>query len=130
MANELAIVADNWLELTAPGKELPVPFAHEIFLQECHVAGTMHVDDVLIKTDDVGVGSQLLLRREPTNEYDSGAIAVYTAKGDRIGWVPKKHNPVFSRLMDGGKLLIAKVVSKELEDHWLNLRMGIYLKDI
>jgi len=32
--------------------------------------------------------------------------------------------------MDGGKLLIAKVTSKDLEDHWLNLRMSIYLKDI
>jgi len=31
--------------------------------------------------------------------------------------------------MDGGKIHIAKVASKDLEDHWLNLRMSIHLKD-
>lgn len=130
MGNELAIAADNWLTLTASEQELPVPFAHEIFLQECHVAGILHVDDILIKTEEIRVGSPLQLRREPTNEYDAAAIAVVTAKGDHIGWVPKRHNPVLARLMDAGKLLVAKVASKELNYHWLNLRMGIYLKDI
>jgi len=130
MANELATIKENWLELSEKFKNMPMPFEHDIFLQECHVAGTMHVDDILVKTQGVDVGVPLVLKREPKNEYDELAIAVETASGDRIGYVPRKYNQVYARLMDAGKLLTAKVAHKELEDHWLNLRMEIYLKDI
>ena len=58
-----------------------------MLLKECHVAGAMHVDDIPCKTQTLGVGSPLVLKREP------------------------------------------KVSQKELEDHWLDLRIGIYLKD-
>lgn len=130
MANEITVVRDNWMELADHFRNLPMPFQQEVFLKDCHVAGTMHVDDVLIKTADVTEGSVLSFRREPENEYDELAIAVLNAKGERIGWVPRKHNEVFARLMDAGKLLVAKVSHKELEDHWLNLRIGIYLKEM
>jgi len=130
MANELDTIKDNWLELSDKLKNLPVPFEHDIFLQECHVAGTMHVDGILQKTQGVEVGAPLVLKREPGNEYDELAIAVETMAGNRIGYVPRRYNQVYARLMDAGKLLIAKLVHKELEDHWLNLRMEIYLKDI
>lgn len=83
----------------------------------------------LCKTQTVGVGSPLVLKREPKNEHDGQAIRVETPTGDRIGWVPRKYNDILARLMDAGKLLVAKVSQKELEDHWLDLRIGIYLKD-
>ena len=44
--------------------------------------------------------------------------------------MPRKHNPILARLMDAGKLLTAKVVHKELEDHWLNIRIAIDMKDL
>lgn len=130
MSSELAIIKDNWLELVDGKKELPVPFQQEIFLQECHVAGTMHVDDILVKTQSLEVGSALRLKREPGNPYDALAISVETAAGDHVGYVPKKYNQAYARLMDAGKLLVGKVTHKELEDHWLNLRISIIMKDI
>ena len=42
MANEIAVIEKNWLALADQVKDLPVPFEQEIFLEECHVAGTMH----------------------------------------------------------------------------------------
>lgn len=129
MANELAIIGENWLELGG-GNKLPVPFAQEIFLQDCHVAGMMHVDDILVKTASLSQGSQLVMKRDPANAYDELAIALETAAGERVGWIPRKYNRPYARLMDAGKLLVAKVTHKELENHWLNLRIGIYLKDI
>ena len=129
MAGELVISDRNWLDVRNSASSVPMPFSHEVFLKECHVAGTMHVDDVLYKTKSVDVGAQLVLKREPANGYDDLAIRVETAAGERIGWVPKKHNDVLARLMDAGKLLFAKVVHKELEDHWLNMRIEIFLKD-
>ena len=130
MANEVAIIKDNWMELYNGKKDLPVPYQQEIFLQECHVAGTMHVDDILIKTQSLNVGSVLRLKREPKNEYDGLAISVETAEGVHIGYVPKRYNQAYARLMDAGKLLVAKLSHKELEDHWLNLRIEIIMKDI
>lgn len=130
MAGELVISDRNWLDVRGTVGSVPMPFEREVFLKECHVAGTMHVDDVLFKTKSVDIGSPLVLKREPLNDYDELAIRVETAAGERIGWVPKKHNDVLARLMDAGKLLVAKVAHKELEDHWLNMRIEIFLKDI
>lgn len=130
MAGELVISDENWLDVRGTVGSVPMPFGREVFLKECHVAGTMHVDDVLFKTKSVDVGSPLVLKREPLNDYDELAIRVETAAGERVGWVPKRHNDVLARLMDAGKLLVAKVAHKELEDHWLNMRIEIFLKDI
>lgn len=129
MANELMIVGENWLELSG-GNKLLMPFAQEIFLQDCHVAGTMHVNDILIKTANITVGSMLTMKRDPKNEYDELAIALENSAGERVGWVPRKYNQPYARLMDAGKLLVAKVTHKELEDHWLNLRVSIFYKEI
>ena len=129
MANELAVVKDNWLELVND-TTLPKPFQQEIFLQECHVAGTMHVEDILVKTAGIDTGSVLTLRRDPKNVHDELAISVVTADGEHVGWVPKKYNQPYARLMDAGKLLVAKVAHKEVEDDWLNMRIEIYMKDI
>ena len=125
MANEVAVVKDNWPDLANRLKDLPVPFQQDIFLQECHVAGTMHIDDILVKAKDVAVGTSLVLRREPANEHDELAILVETADGEKLGYVPRKHNPILARLMDAGKLLTAKVVHKELEDHWLTFALQL-----
>ena len=130
MANELVAVRDNWLDLADRLKDLPMPFEQEIFLEECHVAGTMHVDDILIKTKDVAVGTALVLKRDPQNEHDELAILVETAAGEKLGYVPSKHNRILARLMDAGKQLVAKVVHKELEDHWLNMRIAIDMKEV
>ena len=64
MAGELATITDqNWLDVRTSTQTVPMPFQHEVLLKECHVAGTMHVDDILCKTQTVGVGSPLVLKR-------------------------------------------------------------------
>ena len=132
MANELTIVKDNWLDLADRLKDLPVPFQQDIFLLECHVAGTMHIDDVILKAWDIlgGKVTTLALKREPDNENDNLAIRVETAEGEKLGYVPRKHNAILARLMDAGKLLAAKVVHCRVEGHWLNIRIAIEMKDM
>ena len=130
MAGELAVIKENWLELSDHARELPKPFEHEVLLMECHVAGTMYIDDVLAKAEKIVIGTPLVLRRDPKNECDKNAIGIYTTANEHIGWIPMKKNQVIARLMDAGKLMVAKVVKKELEDHWLNMRVEVFLKDI
>lgn len=129
MKGELTVVEKDWLAVRGSAESLPMPFKHEIFLKECHVAGTLHVDDVLYKTKGVVVGTRLVLKRDVGNKRDPLSICVETQAGERIGWVPQKYNDVFARLMDAGKRLFAKVSHKCMEDHWLNLRIEIYLED-
>ena len=43
--------------------------------------------------------------------------------------MPRGDNAVFSRLMDAGKELYARIKDKETVDEWLRIEMDIYLKD-
>ena len=130
MANEIAVIEKNWLSIAGQTADLPVPFEQDIFLLECHVARTMHVDDILIKTKDVVVGTALVLRREPMNERDELAILVETAAGEKIGYVPRKHNPILARLMDAGKMFTCKVMTINRQDpSWPRINVSIYMID-
>ena len=66
MANELAIVENNWLALAGQTRSLPIPFEQTIFLTDCHVAGTEDVTDILIKAKGVKKGTELVLCRKGT----------------------------------------------------------------
>lgn len=128
MANDV-IPVSPLLPTLMDDPKLPQPFAQEIFLQECHVAGTSHVKDVVEKTTALEVGALLSLRRDPANKYDGLAISILMADGTHIGWVPQKYNKPYAHLMDAGKLLFAKLVHKELDGRYLDLRVQIILRD-
>ncbi len=108
--------------------EVPDEKGDGTFLLECQIAGTSHVDDVEGKTAELQKDSPLYLRREPGNEYDRDAIAIYTAEENRIGYVPQKHNPILSRLLDGGRDLVGKVISREVVDDYVRMRISIYMR--
>lgn len=129
MANELAVVEENWLDLAGRFKDLPMPFGQTVFLAKCHLAGTAEIDDMLVKTRSVKAGTQLLLKRMPTNAQDARAVAAMTADGVIVGYVPRRHSAVMARLMDAGKALSAKVTDKTLAGHWLDLSVSIEMKE-
>lgn len=131
MAGELTITSANWLDFRTSTGAVPMPFQQEIFLDDVSVAGTMHVDDITAKCEKVKVGDELALKREPYNQYDERAIRVETTEGVKLGYVPRRRNPVYSHLMDAGKLLVAKLKEKNLDDGcYVDLKIGIYMKDI
>lgn len=130
MANELAVVEENWLDLAGKFKDLPMPFERTVFLTECHLSGTAEIDDMLVKTRNVETRTPLVMKRMPTDAQDARAIAALTAAGDIVGYVPRRYAAVFARLMDAGKLLSAKVTEKSLENHWLDLAVSIDMKEV
>lgn len=129
MANELAVVEQGWVELAGKLKDIPMPFGQTVFLAECHLAGTAEIDDMLVKTQSVGKGTELVLKRTPADAEDFRAIEVLTADGDVIGYVPRRHAAVMARLMDAGKALSAKVTGKKLMGHWLDVSVSIDMKE-
>lgn len=60
-------------------------------------------------------GTELKLYREPENEFDEWAIAVYYKEEDMIGYITRYKNETIARLMDAGKKFIA-IVDEEREE--------------
>ena len=104
------------------------PLIKEIHLFDTYVAGTTHLKDESV-LDEIEVGQKLTLKRE-INKFDEKAIMLITENGKKVGYVPEKDNVIFSRLMDAGKLLSAKVTDiKERKGDFLQISIGIYLID-
>jgi hypothetical protein len=87
---------------------IALPFARDIFLLETHVAGIRYYAAAQAGAG-LSVGAPLHLRREPGNPHDELAIGIFTASGEKLGYVPRHRNPVLARLMDAGKTLLAEV---------------------
>ena len=130
MANELAVVEDNWIELAGKYKDLPMPFEQTVFLAECHLAGTELIEDMLVKTESVDAGTPLTLMRINVDAEDAKAIAALTGEGVTVGYVPRRYAALMARLMDAGKALAAKVTDKTLVGHWLDLSVSIEMKEV
>ncbi|MBQ6555823.1 MAG: HIRAN domain-containing protein [Firmicutes bacterium] len=54
---------------------------------------------------------------------------IFAGSGKKLGYVPKKDNIVFSRLMDAGKLLIARIKEIEVRGKFNDIKIDIYLVD-
>ena len=56
-------------------------------------------------------------------------IVIKTADGIKIGYVPQMDNLIFSRLMDAGKLLFARIQMKEQRGKWIKIHIKVFLQD-
>ena len=104
------------------------PFAREIMLIECLIAG-MIPRDVQTVEPDLVPGALLPLKREPENPHDPLAIMVFSEAGHHLGYVPRAKSEVLARLLDAGKLLFAKLESKSWQGDFLKVAAHIYLRD-
>jgi hypothetical protein len=104
------------------------PFAREIMLIECHIAGTSH-RDVKAAEPQLLPGVMLPLKREPANPHDPLAIMIFTESGHHVGYVPRAKNEALARLMDAGKLLFGKLESKTRQGDWLKVSAHVYMRD-
>ena len=105
------------------------PFGRDIFLLEIKVAGTHYIENMNDIEPSLHVGSRLDFFREPTNPHDSYAIVIQSPAGDKIGYISRRDNLVFARLMDGGKFLFGELKSKEWKGRWLKIKVDVYLRD-
>ena len=129
MKNELEIKKDDLLTVVEDKSlgELIKPLVNEIHLFDTVIAGTTYIDDETLY-ETLGNGEKLILQRE-NNKFDSKAILILNQEKKKLGYVPERDNMVFSRLMDAGKLLIAKVISVRNTDGFYRVSIGIYLVD-
>lgn len=117
--------------LHGKGGELvvPKPFEKDIFLFDTHVAGTSHIEGIEELEPHLNIDDRLDFFREPDNRYDKEAIAIKTAGGVKIGYVPKQDNVIFARLMDAGKLLFGRISGKEKKGNWVKLDIKVFMHE-
>lgn len=107
--------------------DLLKPMVTEIHLFDTYVAGTTYLADTT-PLGTIAVGDKLSLLREQ-NKFDVNAIVIRSEDGAKLGYVPEKDNVVFARLMDAGKMLIARIKSITLKGTMMQIAIGIYLVD-
>jgi hypothetical protein len=88
------------------------PFAREIMLIACQVAGTSYRD---LEEVEPGIepGMFLVLKREPENRHDALAIGIFDEAGHDLGYVPRVKNEALAHLLDAGKLLFGRLQDKQ-----------------
>jgi len=107
--------------------DLIKPMTREIELFDAYVAGTSYLEDPTVLSK-IKVGDKLILQRED-NAFDKKAILILTEEKEKLGYVPEKDNIVFSRLMDAGKLLTAKITEITQKGNYTQIKIKIYLID-
>lgn len=129
MSNDLVVKKNDLIEAIEDKSvsDIIKPLVNEIHLFDTFIAGTTHLEDQSV-LDEVAEGDKLSLRREE-NKFDDKAILVLNQGGSKLGYIPEKDNLIFSRLMDAGKLLIAKVSDIQMHGSFHKIRIGIYLVD-
>ena len=127
--NELSNVDKEKLSVIEKNKisEIIKPLTNEIHLFDTFIAGTSYIEDKNIFTN-LKVGEELILIRE-NNKFDDNAILVKKTTKEKLGYIPEKDNVIFSRLLDAGKLLKAKVNSVEKQGSMYKVAIGVYLFD-
>jgi hypothetical protein len=94
---------------------------------ETFVAGTAYYEAEMV-APTLRPGDRLILRREPDNRFDALAIEVFTARGVKLGYVPRADNPPFTALMDDGRTLVATV--QRVREGWrpdIEIRIAVML---
>lgn len=129
MGNELTVTSGDIAAMNAGGSlgDMIKPLIREIHLFDTFAAGTSHLRDKSV-LEDIKPGDGLKLRRED-NEHDPNAVMLLSEDGRKVGYIPRADNIIFSRLMDAGKMLTARVSAVETMGNYTRVELGIYLVD-
>ena len=119
----------DYLVNTGGEIDIPRPFEQDIYLFDTYVAGTTHVEGIEGIYSTLKIEDKLVFYREIENEHNPQAIRIETLGKEKIGYVPRQDNVVFSRLMDAGKILFAKVMEKDMRGKWARIKIKIYLHE-
>jgi hypothetical protein len=98
-----------------------------VLIQESPIAGfQFHEGEAIWPA--LTVGKELTLIREPDNEHDPDAVAIYLGN-DKLGYVPRAENGVVANMLDRGETMDASICRLMLdEDPWQRVRFRVYLR--
>jgi hypothetical protein len=77
------------------------------------VAGAARHHGEALASDALSPGRPLTLRRDPGNEFDPNAIAVFSSDGEQVGFVPREVAEELAAQIDAGKPWTAVVLREQ-----------------
>lgn len=98
----------------------------KIYLLQCFVAGFRFYKGMEL-LNEMEVNDFIELRREPENQHDDFAIALYWQQ-EKIGFIPAEYNAIIARLLDASALpLLATIthLNREVKP-WENVVVAVY----
>ncbi|MET3558775.1 hypothetical protein ABID29_001903 [Streptococcus rupicaprae] len=99
-------------------------------VEDFHLAAFNYYDGLEV-VDQLKPGTYVDLLAEPTNPYDSEAVAIFY-QGKKLGYIPKDRNTLISRMLyyGHGDILEARVQMVDLTVHpERQLRVVVKFKD-
>jgi HIRAN domain len=98
----------------------------KIYLLQCFVAGFRFYEGMQL-LGQMKAGDLLELRREPANEHDECAIALYW-QNNKIGYVPGDTNEMLSHLLDANALSLFAVIThlEKGAKPWEHVAIAVY----
>ena len=99
-------------------------------IEDFHLAAFAYYDGLEV-IDDLKPGTAVALIAEPSNPYDSEAVAIYYS-GKKLGYVPATKNSLISKLLYFGyhDILEAHIQMSNTENHPdRQFRVVVKLKD-
>lgn len=107
--------------------ELLKPLSRDILLFSTKIAGIYSLKDrrpvSALKENDV------LMFRYQQSKYGDNQICILNEKEELVGYVPEADAVIFLRLMDAGKMLLAKVTAISVTHSMPMIQIDIYLRD-
>ncbi len=130
MSDDLVISKGNIVSVIEESgiTSLIQPLVKEIFLFDTYIAGTSYIEDQSI-FENLKVKDHLILRREVQNKFDDKAILVLNDRKQKLGYIPRMDNEIFSRLLDAGKLLTGTVKEIDIDHDFYKIKIDINLVD-
>lgn len=130
MSNELTSTQGNMVSIIEESgiTNLIKPLVKEIYLFDTYIAGTSYIENRAC-FKELKVKDPLILRRDVENKFDEKAIVVLNQKKEKLGFIPRKDNAIFSRLLDAGKCLSATVKEINLKGDFYRIKININLVD-
>ena len=98
----------------------------KIYLLQCFVAG-FRFNNGMELLELMEVNDVIELKREPNNEHDTSAIALYWQQ-EKIGYVPADNNLILAKLLDAEALPLFAIIThlnKKVKP-WENVSIAIY----
>ena len=120
------------LPLLIPTKEVlsqrnPKNDIRDILIQTFAVAGFQYYQGEFF-WEELSVGDQLQLSREPDNPYDENAVTIYRG-GVKLGYLPRVENIAVARMMDKGQRIDALIETKQKsDDPWERMTVEVWLR--
>ena len=103
--------------------------ANAPLLVDFEIAAARHYD-LLTVADQLQIGTELIMEREPNNEHDPYAVVVKTVSLAKLGYVPMSHSSAISEMLDhvgrGYHAVINRIdLANQSSDEWITMQVEV-----